>query len=233
MKGRELIQAAMRFDKTEATPWVPFVGCHAGALLGIPANSELGRVLHLGCIWSLIDTANILTVHANITRVVHQVRVADEVILNKIDLVDQKILDTTAEEISKFNPYVRVTKTSYCAADITLRSTELPTAFRRVDEHSSLKPGKRPAVGSATLRTHETITEAGLNRFLSDYGPKCYRLKGCPNVKRYYSFGAGVFRTDSDDGNPRLPSSNRTDCDWAGRSLSLQNSHHPRLGNEF
>lgn len=41
MEGKELIRAAMRFEKTGRTPWVPFVGCHAGALLGITADRYL------------------------------------------------------------------------------------------------------------------------------------------------------------------------------------------------
>jgi len=152
------------------------------AIVEILANSELGRVLHLGYIWSIIDTASFLTVHTNITRVVHQVRVADEVILNKIDLVDRKTLERTAEKVSELNPYARITKTSYCAGEVTLRSAEKPIAYQRADEHSSLKPGKRPPVGSAVLRTHRRITERGLTRLLSGYAPKCYRLKGFVNL---------------------------------------------------
>ncbi len=41
MQGRELIQAAFRGDKVERTPWVPFAGCHAGALIGVKAGEFL------------------------------------------------------------------------------------------------------------------------------------------------------------------------------------------------
>lgn len=37
MKGLELIKAAMSLQEVERTPWVPFVGCHAGSLTGVDA----------------------------------------------------------------------------------------------------------------------------------------------------------------------------------------------------
>ncbi|MCX7848371.1 MAG: thioredoxin family protein [bacterium] len=41
MNGKELLQAALRCERTERAAWVPFVGCHAGALLGIGADEYL------------------------------------------------------------------------------------------------------------------------------------------------------------------------------------------------
>ncbi len=41
MQGRDLIQAAFRGEKVERTPWVPFAGCHAGALIGAKAGEFL------------------------------------------------------------------------------------------------------------------------------------------------------------------------------------------------
>ena len=41
MHGRELVKAAIRGEKVERTPWVPFTGCHAGALIGVKAGEFL------------------------------------------------------------------------------------------------------------------------------------------------------------------------------------------------
>ncbi|MBR8534026.1 hypothetical protein KDU71_00510 [Carboxylicivirga sediminis] len=41
MKGIELIKKAMRLEEVERIPWVPFVGSHAGALLGMTATEYL------------------------------------------------------------------------------------------------------------------------------------------------------------------------------------------------
>ncbi len=41
MTGRELLLRALRCEGVERTPWTPFVGCHAAALLGISAEEYL------------------------------------------------------------------------------------------------------------------------------------------------------------------------------------------------
>lgn len=41
MQGIELLQQVFRCEKTPRIPWVPFVGCHAGALIGIKASDYL------------------------------------------------------------------------------------------------------------------------------------------------------------------------------------------------
>ena len=41
MTGRERIRAVFRCGETDRIPWVPFVGCHGGALLGVSAEEYL------------------------------------------------------------------------------------------------------------------------------------------------------------------------------------------------
>jgi len=41
MKGIELIKKAMKLEEVERIPWVPFVGAHAGSLLGLTATQYL------------------------------------------------------------------------------------------------------------------------------------------------------------------------------------------------
>lgn len=41
LTGKERIQKAFRTQPVDSTPWVPFVGCHAGALLGVSASEYL------------------------------------------------------------------------------------------------------------------------------------------------------------------------------------------------
>ncbi|WP_372772040.1 uroporphyrinogen decarboxylase family protein [Mangrovibacterium sp.] len=47
MKGLELIKKAMAMQPVDRIPWVPFVGCHAGQLLGLTAEQFLQSKEHL------------------------------------------------------------------------------------------------------------------------------------------------------------------------------------------
>jgi len=41
MSSKELLFEALKVGKTSRTPWVPFVGCHAGSLIGVSASEYL------------------------------------------------------------------------------------------------------------------------------------------------------------------------------------------------
>ncbi len=47
MKGKEIIVKAFHCEEVERTPWVPFVGCHAGALIGVSAEEFLKSEEHI------------------------------------------------------------------------------------------------------------------------------------------------------------------------------------------
>ncbi|MBU2512020.1 thioredoxin family protein [bacterium] len=47
MEGKELIKAAIALKKTERVPWVPFVGCHGGSLIGVNATDYLKSEKHI------------------------------------------------------------------------------------------------------------------------------------------------------------------------------------------
>ncbi len=47
MNGRERIGRAMRLQSMDRIPWVPFVGCHSGKLLGLDAESYLKSADHI------------------------------------------------------------------------------------------------------------------------------------------------------------------------------------------
>ncbi|HRU04502.1 MAG TPA: uroporphyrinogen decarboxylase family protein [Candidatus Brocadiia bacterium] len=47
MTGKDRIYKAIRREAVDRTPWVPFVGCHAGALLGVPADEYLRSEDHI------------------------------------------------------------------------------------------------------------------------------------------------------------------------------------------
>lgn len=47
MTGRERVLQALKREETDRIPWVPFVGCHAGALIGVSAGEYLKSADHI------------------------------------------------------------------------------------------------------------------------------------------------------------------------------------------
>jgi uroporphyrinogen decarboxylase len=47
MNSKELVKKAFRIEEVERIPWIPFVGCHAGELLGLTATEFLQSKEHI------------------------------------------------------------------------------------------------------------------------------------------------------------------------------------------
>ncbi|MDZ7725285.1 MAG: CobW family GTP-binding protein [candidate division KSB1 bacterium] len=146
-----------------------------GELLHAP---QLER-LHLAHLWSIVDASSFMTMQPRMTRITHQVRVADTVIINKIDLIDNT--KAVEQRVKELNPYARVPLSSFC--DIPAEPLLQPeTAGSVVSDHAgewrNIKPGGRPAVNSAVLRISRSVTPERLERFLTVYTPKTLRMKG-------------------------------------------------------
>jgi uroporphyrinogen decarboxylase len=47
MNSRELVKKAFKIEEVERIPWIPFVGCHAGKLLGLTATEYLKSKDHI------------------------------------------------------------------------------------------------------------------------------------------------------------------------------------------
>ena len=47
MNSKELVKKAFRIEEVERIPWIPFVGCHAGELIGLTATEFLQSKEHI------------------------------------------------------------------------------------------------------------------------------------------------------------------------------------------
>jgi G3E family GTPase len=147
-----------------------------GELLMAP---ELNDQLFLAHIWCIVDASKFLQIEPKMTRITHQVRIADSVIINKTDLDGDR--EAIQQRIHTLNPYAGVMTAAYC--DIPFQQvldnyTSEPLAVRRRQEFSGIEPGGRPNIHSAVIRTNKKISEEQLNRFLEEYIPNTYRIKG-------------------------------------------------------
>jgi G3E family GTPase len=117
-----------------------------------------------------------------VSRVRHQVRIADAVILNKTDL-QQDDLDAIEKEVRTLNPFAAIHHASYCDVPVhdiitTTADTNIPVALRRKQEHEGEKSAGRPDVFTGALRTTRKISRDALQAFLDSVAPQTYRLKG-------------------------------------------------------
>ena len=147
-----------------------------GELLHAP---DLCNKIYLAHIWCVTDANNFLQMEPQMTRITHQVRVADTVIINKTDMRGD--VDPIRKRIIQLNPYAEVVSASYCNIPfqkVLQTHSYKPLAIRKNDEFSGLESGGRPHIRSAVIRSNKPISKKQLNRFLDEYLPLTYRIKG-------------------------------------------------------
>jgi G3E family GTPase len=139
-----------------------------------------GRIALKGSI-CVVDAINLERSLHLLPRVTHQIRVADLVLVNKMDLVDQT-LETISERIRGINPFAIIKGTSYCQFPL-----EELVALQVNEKELTGNPNpvfvmNRPNVNAVVFRTQKKIRFERLLDFLHDIQNRCYRMKGYVNL---------------------------------------------------
>ncbi len=146
---------------------------------------QLDNRLYLAHVWSIVDVTTFLEMEPMIQRMVHQVRVADTIILNKTDGVSPERISETESRLLALNPYAEQIKTSFCDLPATsLNETFSPqTGGNKTPPVQTLLPFGRPtSLFSAVLRTTKRISPVNLETFLQNQDKDAYRIKGFVNL---------------------------------------------------
>lgn len=149
-----------------------------GQLLDDPTVSAQ---LFLSHIWCIVDAANLLKVKNGIRSIPNQIRIADSIVVNKCDMVEESTLSQIDLYVKEINPYAHVSYTTFCKIDFA----------RALDPFIKLAPivNRKNIVGeltkcddrqftSQTFKTNKPVSAAVLDRFLAELHDGVVRLKG-------------------------------------------------------
>ena len=140
---------------------------------------ELASRLFLAYTWCVVDASTFLRLEPTMTRMSHQVRVADTAVINKTDRAPDQV-DNTTRRIAELNPFARIEPTSFCDLSLSnvFSAIVQPVAVTRADENASFESCGRPNIGSAVLRTTTPISRNALESFLREATAGTQRVKG-------------------------------------------------------
>ena len=144
-------------------------------------DRRLARRVLLSRVWAVVDASTFLRMEKAVGRVRQQVRVADTVVVNKVDLGRASLAEVAAR-VRGLNPFAEIIETSYAGIDLEgvfEASGAIPTAARNVKE---AVPEGRPDITSAAVRFTRRISREALGRFLARYETGVLRLKGFVNL---------------------------------------------------
>jgi G3E family GTPase len=151
-------------------------------------SEKLSGKVYLGYVWSVVDSYNFHKLSALRNRLNHQLRIADTIILNKVDLVESQ-LGTIAGEIKKVNPFARVLESSYGKIDLSIMKKGF-NLFPDLGEESE----GRPDIESVVIKSSREISSENLSGFLEEVREGMIRCKGFVKLKSgRTAFVQGVF----------------------------------------
>ena len=155
----------------------------------IVQSSMLKKKVYLNHVWCLVDALNFEKITTLQTRVNHQIRIADTILINKSDLAENKI-DTISHRIKYLNPFASITTTTFARIDFAEKKSVMkffPSAEKAENN--------RPDIESVVIKSNRLISPENLDEFLKIVRPGCIRSKGYINL----TSGTKVFLQGSFD----------------------------------
>jgi G3E family GTPase len=149
---------------------------------------NLKNRVYLNYAWTIVDALNFYKVAALRSRLEHQIRVADTVIVNKCDLAEEAAEQVVADT-GKINPFAVIEKTSFAKSALL----QHPKPFRVFPFQESLE-SCRPDLQSVVIKTHRLIHPDGLDAFFKEVQNDFIRMKGFVNTGKDMKLAIqGVF----------------------------------------
>jgi len=138
---------------------------------------KLAEKIFIASNWCIVDAQNFTKVGLMKQRVTHQLRMADVVVINKTDLIENDT-ETIRKEIKRVNPFAEIRESTYCNIDFELGNNTLNKFY-----FDNQKPMARPDVHSMVIKSGRKLSIEVLEGFLKEWAPKAYRIKGFVNLK--------------------------------------------------
>jgi G3E family GTPase len=143
----------------------------------LTSEKLIDKVLFSGSV-CIVDALNFKKISRMQKRVEHQIRIADKMILNKTDLIEQT--EELINTLKKYNPFAKIYSTSFC--NVPLNDILAPVTdtegMKVLKTEMMPKSSGRPDIQSAVLRTTRAFDKEYLKSFLDAAAKITIRIKG-------------------------------------------------------
>ncbi|WP_372950779.1 CobW family GTP-binding protein [Mariniphaga sp.] len=142
----------------------------------VVSAGSLSEKIYLASNWCIVDALNFNKAGLMRQRLSHQIRMADKVLVNKTDLVEN--VDELQDEIRKINPFAEIKTTTFCEVEFKPGDDAVSKFYP-----DSGNPLARPEINSMVIKSGRKFSKEVLTQFLKEWAPKAYRIKGFVNLK--------------------------------------------------
>lgn len=139
-----------------------------GEILGSPVLKDKIFLANSICI---VDVSHFLKLEQMQQRMVHQVQMADKIILNKIDRTED--YTEVEHKVKRLNPFAQLLPTSYCNVSVRELFQEIPKGFKLLPKSLG-----QPDIQTVVFKTTRAIKASSAEIFLKLVSEKSIRIKG-------------------------------------------------------
>jgi G3E family GTPase len=137
---------------------------------------SLANKIYLATNWCVVDAFHFSKAGLMRQRLMHQIRMADVILLNKTDMVDDP--GQVEQEVKEMNPFATVKKTVFCDIDFDPESKTVQKFYLE-----TVRPLERPDIRSMVIKSSRKSTREQVMAFLRQWAPLACRIKGYINLK--------------------------------------------------
>ncbi len=135
----------------------------------------LHHLIWLAHTYTVVDAPNFFKTIERIGRNVHQIRVADTIVLNKCDLAGE-LLPGIRSKLSSVNPFAKVIETTFAQIEF-ITGSEFRSPMP-VNGNEKFPNSGKPDISSAVIKLAKAVPRENLDRFILKYSSLTYRIKG-------------------------------------------------------
>ena len=149
------------------------------AISEILQSEKIRELIYLSTCWCIIDTLNYHKFLPVLTRLKHQIAIADTTILNKADLVDSGQLESVKKSVQEINPLAEVIESEFCKVDSDLFFNDYIAHTSSISKRTSgIGSEGRPEINARVFKTGRAITMSNLRQLINQYIDQTIRIKG-------------------------------------------------------
>ncbi len=149
------------------------------AISEILQSDQLKDLVYLSSCWCIIDVVNYHKMLPVLTRIKHQISISDFLVLNKIDLVDSKQLESVKDSVLKINSMLQIMEAEYCKVDADLFFRKKGINQNLMQKESQIFAGSgRPSIKARVFKTSRKISIDNLKILINKYIGQTIRIKG-------------------------------------------------------
>ncbi len=142
----------------------------------VVSTGKLNGKVYLATNWCVVDALNYKRTGLMGQRVVHQIRMADVILLNKADLTED--VGQVERKVRELNPFAEIIKTVYCNFEVQLGDPAVEKLYS-----SPMSPLGRPEIKSMVIKSGRKTSAENAMKFIHQWAGMAYRIKGYINLK--------------------------------------------------